>query len=96
MTASPVRRLGRFAEPAMWVMIALRHGPREVARLFDEVRSLDGPMGHGTLFAAVSRLERLSLVERNDAGGGGVAYRLTQLGRTAAGSVAAIGAEGMQ
>jgi len=47
----------------MWILVALQAGPRRVARLLDDVRSLDGPIGHGTLFAAVSRLERLDLVE---------------------------------
>jgi DNA-binding PadR family transcriptional regulator len=77
----------------MWVLIALQQGPRHVARLLDDVRSLDGPIGHGTLFAAVARLERLTLIEptTNDRDRG--AYRLTQLGLAAAGSVAAIQSE---
>jgi hypothetical protein len=31
----------------MWVLTALRSGPQRVPRLLDDVRSLDGPMGHG-------------------------------------------------
>ena len=78
----------------MWILVALRAGPRAVVRLFDDVRSLDGPVGHGTLYAAVARLERLALVEPTTNGGGRAAYRLTQLGDAASGAVAALASEG--
>ncbi len=77
----------------MWILVALQAGPRQVARLLDDVRSLDGPIGHGTLFAAVSRLERLDLVEPTGNDRARRAYRLTQLGLAAAGSVAALRSE---
>jgi DNA-binding PadR family transcriptional regulator len=77
----------------MWILIALRDGPRQVARLFDDIRSLDGPIGHGTLFAAVARLERLELVEPTVNGSGRRAYRLTQLGASAAASASALHSE---
>ncbi len=57
------------------------------------VRSLDGPIGHGTLFATIARLERLTLIEPTTNDGDRRAYRLTQLGLAAAGSVAAIQGE---
>jgi DNA-binding PadR family transcriptional regulator len=79
----------------MWVLTALREGPRHAASLLDDVRSLDGPIGHGTLFAVLARLERLALVERAP-DGGRRPYRLTQLGRDAAGSVAALRTVGGQ
>ena len=68
---------GRFAEPARLVLAALRDGPRHHARLFDDVRALDGPVGPGTLYAAVARLERMRLIEPITSGGG-PAYRLTR------------------
>jgi DNA-binding HxlR family transcriptional regulator len=80
-------------EPAVWALIALREGPREIPMLFDAMRALDGPIGHGTLFATVARLERLDLVERTDRNHGRGAYRLTDLGAFAAGSVAALNGE---
>jgi hypothetical protein len=58
-----------------------------LSTLLDDIRSLDGPMGHGTLFAAVARLERLNLVEPTDERRPPWAYRLTRLGLVAAGSV---------
>lgn len=70
------RGFGRFAEPARLVLAALRDGPRQHVRLFDEVRVLDGPVGPGTLYAAMSRLERLGLIEPIMSGGRR-AYRLT-------------------
>ena len=79
--------LGRFAEPAMWVLIVLDEGPRPIVSMLDAVRRLDGPIGPGTLLGAVARLERLALVESaDDMEIGRRAYRLTDLGRTAAGS----------
>ena len=70
------RGLGRFAEPARLVLAALRDGPRQHVRLFDDVRALDGPVGPGTLYAAVARLERLGLIEPIISDGRR-AYRLT-------------------
>lgn len=71
------RGFGRFAEPARLVLVALRDGPRNVAHLFDEVRSLDGPIGPGTLYAAIARLERRGLIAPLTNGDGRRAYRLT-------------------
>jgi DNA-binding PadR family transcriptional regulator len=75
------RGFGRFAETARLVLVALRDGPRQHVRLFDEVRALDGPIGPGTLYAAVARLERLGLIEPATNGSGRAqAYRLTGSG----------------
>ena len=54
------RRLGRFGETAMWILVALRDGPRNVGPLFDDVRAVDGRVGPGTLYGALARLERLA------------------------------------
>jgi DNA-binding PadR family transcriptional regulator len=74
------RRLGRFGETAMWILVALRDGPANVTRLLDTVRALDGHIGPGTLYGAVARLERLRLIEPTRNGNGRRAYRLTQPG----------------
>jgi DNA-binding PadR family transcriptional regulator len=73
------RGFGRFAEPARLVLVALRGGPYSVAVLFDEVRSLDGPVGPGTLYAAIARLERRGLIAPITNGDGRRAYRLNPL-----------------
>jgi DNA-binding PadR family transcriptional regulator len=77
------RRLGRFGETAMWILVALRDGPHNVTRLLDDVRELDCQVGPGTLYGAVARLERLALIEPTTNGGGRRAYRLTEQGAAA-------------
>jgi DNA-binding PadR family transcriptional regulator len=77
------RRLGRFGETAMWILVALRDGPHNVTRLLDDVRELDGQVGPGTLYGAVARLERLALIEPTTNGEGRRAYRLTEQGAAA-------------
>jgi DNA-binding PadR family transcriptional regulator len=72
------RRFGRFGETAMWILVELRDGPRNVVRLLDEVRALDGRVGPGTFYGAVARLERLGLIEPTTNGDDRQAYRLTE------------------
>jgi DNA-binding PadR family transcriptional regulator len=84
--AAPSRTLGRYLEPALWVLIALDGGPLGLIGLLDATRSLDGPIGPGTLVAALSRLEALRLVDSDVMPGRGRVYRLTILGRVARGS----------
>jgi DNA-binding PadR family transcriptional regulator len=55
--------MGRFAEPARWILVALQGGPRTLVGLLDDVRRLDGRVGHGTLVGAVARLERRGLIQ---------------------------------
>jgi DNA-binding PadR family transcriptional regulator len=71
------RAFGRFAEAARLVLVALRDGPRRHTSLFDEVRALDGPIGIGTLYGALARLEGRGLIEPIANASGGRAYRLT-------------------
>jgi DNA-binding PadR family transcriptional regulator len=56
--------MGRFAAPADCVLVALQVGPRSLVELLDDVRRLDGQVGHGTLIGAVARLERSGLIDR--------------------------------
>jgi DNA-binding PadR family transcriptional regulator len=70
-------RFGRLGEPAMWVLVALRPGPKTALRLLDDVRSMDGQIGPGSLFGTVARLERLRLIEPVVNGEGRPAYRLS-------------------
>jgi DNA-binding PadR family transcriptional regulator len=85
-------RFGRFGETAVWILVALREGPRTVARLLDDVRTLDGRVGPGTLYGAVARLERLALIESTTNGGGRRAYRLSRQGVAGAATTADGGA----
>lgn len=72
--------LGRFAEPALWILVALGRGPAGSTALLDAVRALDGPVGPGTFMGALVRLEGRHLVERTT-GGGRPMYRLTEYAR---------------
>ena len=74
----------------MWVLTVLQAGPRHPVRLLDDVRAIDGPIGHGTLFAALARLERLALVDSSVEEGSRRGYHLTELGAGASASVAAL------
>jgi DNA-binding PadR family transcriptional regulator len=47
--------------------------------LLDEVRALDGPIGPGSLYAAIARLERARLIDREPTGDGRTAYRLRHM-----------------
>jgi DNA-binding PadR family transcriptional regulator len=87
-----LRGFGRFAAAARLVLVALREGPRSNIRLYDDLRALDGPVGAGTLYAAVARLERLGLIEPTTIGGQPRAYRLT--GRPVADARTATAQEG--
>jgi DNA-binding PadR family transcriptional regulator len=83
MELASSRALGRYTEPALWVLIALDGDPLGLTGMLDAVRALDGPIGHGTLVGALSRLERLRLVESAEHIGRRPVYRLTILGRAA-------------
>ena len=86
MIAASPGMLGRFVEPALWVLIALEKAPLGLTGMLDSVRSLDGPIGHGTLLAALSRLEHLGLVDSTVTDAGARVYRLTILGRAGSGA----------
>lgn len=70
------RRFGRFSEPARLVLAALRDEPRLAIALFDAVRALDGPIGPGTLYAAIARLEQRGIIEGHPGPDGRTTYRL--------------------
>jgi len=58
-------RLGRFAEPALWILVALGRGPAAATTLLAAVGRLDGQVGPATLIGALARLERIELIERS-------------------------------
>jgi DNA-binding PadR family transcriptional regulator len=90
LTAASVGRLGRYVEPAIWVLVALDGGPRTAVGLLDGVRSLDGPIGPGTLFGAIARLEHLRLVDSGLSDDGRRAYHRTASGAAVASAAGAL------
>ena len=75
--------LGRFGEPAAWVLVALRRGPSTADQLLEAVRAMDGPVGPGTLVATLARLQARRLIAR-DASYRPAMYRLTNYQREGA------------
>jgi DNA-binding PadR family transcriptional regulator len=73
--------LGRFAEPSLVIMLALNEGPKHGYAIMAAARELAGePLGPGTLYATLSRLESRGLIEALPAEDRRRPYRLTDAG----------------
>ncbi|HET7725955.1 MAG TPA: PadR family transcriptional regulator [Candidatus Limnocylindrales bacterium] len=76
--------LGRFAEPSLHILVALSDGPKHGYAIMTEVERDSGrPLGPGTLYAALARLERRGLIEALPPEDRRRPYRLTAQGATA-------------
>jgi DNA-binding PadR family transcriptional regulator len=74
---------GRFAEPALLILVSLSEGPKHGYAIMTDVEAGTGrPMGPGTLYAALARLEERGLVEPLALADRRRPYRLTGLGAT--------------
>jgi DNA-binding PadR family transcriptional regulator len=74
--------LGRFTEPALFILVSLAEGPKHGYAMIEDVRRLAGvTLGAGTLYGALARLERLGLIEALASRDRRVPYRLTPVGR---------------
>jgi DNA-binding PadR family transcriptional regulator len=64
MNQPRIPELGRFAEPALLILVSLSDGPKHGYAIMADVEAGTGrPMGPGTLYAALARLEERGLVE---------------------------------
>ncbi len=55
---------GRFAEPSLLILVSLSDGPKHGYAIMQDVEAGSGrPMGAGTLYAALARLEEQGLIE---------------------------------
>lgn len=73
--------LGRFAEPSLYILVSLSEGPKHGYAIMTDVEAISGtPMGPGTLYGALARLERRGLIEPLEAVDRRRPYRLTGLG----------------
>jgi DNA-binding PadR family transcriptional regulator len=73
--------LGRFAEPALLILVSLGAGPRHgYAIMLDVEQAMGRPMGPGTLYAALTRLEERGLIEALPPVDRRRPYRLSGLG----------------
>jgi DNA-binding PadR family transcriptional regulator len=72
---------GRFAEPALLILVSLSDGPKHGYAIMADVEEGTGrPMGPGTLYAALARLEQRGLIEALPPEDRRRPYRLTGVG----------------
>ena len=77
--------LGRFAEPSLLILVSLSGKPKHGYAIMQDVEELSGrPLGPGTLYAALARLEARGLIEALEPQDRRRPYRLTGLGATTA------------
>ena len=76
-----IPELGRFAEPALLILVSLSDGPKHGYAIMADVEAGTGrPMGPGTLYAALARLEERGLIEALPPEDRRRPYRLTAVG----------------
>lgn len=81
--SQPTLDLGRFAEPALYILVSLSDGPKHGYAIMTDVETISGSgMGPGTLYGALARLERRGLIEALEPEDRRRPYRLTALGTT--------------
>jgi DNA-binding PadR family transcriptional regulator len=81
--SEPFGELGRFAEPSLFILVSLSGGPKHGYAIMTDVEEISGsPMGPGTLYGALARLERRGLIEALEPEDRRRPYRLTALGAT--------------
>jgi len=74
--------LGRFSEPALYILISLADGPKHGYAMTQDIAALSGQKpGPGTLYGAVARLEARQWIEPLPAEDRRRPYRLTAAGR---------------
>ena len=79
----PLGDLGRFAEPSLYILVSLATGPKHGYAIMTDVEEVSGsPMGPGTLYGALARLEKRGLIEALEPEDRRRPYRLTGLGAT--------------
>ncbi len=83
MERANLPEFGRFAEPALLILVSLSEGPKHGYAIMTDIEAGTGrPMGPGTLYAALARLEERGLVEPLAPVDRRRPYRLTGLGAT--------------
>jgi DNA-binding PadR family transcriptional regulator len=74
---------GRFAEPSLYILLSLSDGPKHGYLIMTDVAEISGvPLGPGTLYGALARLEGRGLIEALEPEDRRRPYRLTALGAT--------------
>jgi DNA-binding PadR family transcriptional regulator len=85
--SQPFGELGRFAEPSLYILVSLSSGPKHGYAIMSDVEEMSGsPLGPGTLYGALARLEKRGLIEALEPEDRRRPYRLTGLGATTVGA----------
>ena len=75
--------LGRFAEPALLILVSLSDGPKHGYAIMTDVEAGTGrPLGPGTLYTALARLEERGMIEALVPVDRRRPYRLSAVGET--------------
>ena len=75
--------LGRFAEPTLYILVSLSGGPKHGYAIMLDVEAISGePLGPGTLYGALARMEKRGLIEALEPVDRRRPYRITGLGAT--------------
>ena len=83
MARPDIPEFGRFAEPARLILVSLSEGPKHGYAIMTDVEAETGrPMGPGTLYAALTRLDQAGLIEALAPVDRRRPYRLTGVGAT--------------
>jgi DNA-binding PadR family transcriptional regulator len=74
--------LGRFSEPALYILISLADGPKHGYAITQDIDTMAGQkLGPGTLYGAIARLEARQWIEPLPAEERRRPYRLTAAGQ---------------
>ena len=74
--------LGRFSEPALYILISLADGPKHGYAITQDIETVAGQkLGPGTLYGAIARLEARKWIEPLPAEDRRRPYRLTSAGQ---------------
>ena len=74
--------LGRFSEPALYILISLADGPKHGYAMTQDIEQVSGQrLGPGTLYGAIARLEARGWIEALAAEDRRRPYRLTAAGQ---------------
>ena len=64
MKEAKIPEFGRFAEPALLILVSLSEGPKHGYEMMSDIETTTHrPMGPGTLYAALARLEERGMIE---------------------------------
>jgi len=74
--------LGRFSEPALYILISLADGPKHGYAMTEDIEAVSGQkLGPGTLYGAIARLEERKWIEPLPAEERRRPYQLTAAGQ---------------